>query len=304
MTSVRLAAAGLLALAAAFAAGTWADRPVERPVRRRAGYEILAGDFHVHSFPFSWSTLSPFDTAIEADRQGLDVIAMTPHNHVWVAKAGRWFARSFEGPLVLVGEEIAWADYHMLAVGITDAIPTGWPASEAIGEIHRQGGVAIAAHPYPVYWPSYDQQAMDALDGAEIVRPESQADERAAADLRSFFSRSDFTAIGSSDYHGTVVPGASRTYVFARQRTEQGVIEALREGRTVVYDRERVYGDPEMIELAASVNLPKDPPILPAPGALRVFSRSAGVIGLLLLLVFNRMGISEGRLKPAPTYNA
>src|SRR5262245_30905856 len=129
MNSARLAAAGVLALVAAFAAGTLADRPIGRPIRPIAGYEILAADFHVHSFPFSWSTLSPFDTVIESQWQGLDVIAMTPHNHVWVAKAGRWFARTFGGPLVLVSEEIAWADYHMIAVGITRTIPTGLPAS-------------------------------------------------------------------------------------------------------------------------------------------------------------------------------
>jgi hypothetical protein len=80
MRPVRLQALGLFALAAAFAAGTWTDRRARPTVQPIAGYEILAADFHVHSFPFSWSTLSPFDTVIEADRQRLDAIAMTPHN--------------------------------------------------------------------------------------------------------------------------------------------------------------------------------------------------------------------------------
>ena len=62
------------------------------------------------------------------------------------------------------------------------------------------------------------------------------------------------TAIGDTDYHlGPMSPylgemGLCRTYVFVRERTEKGVLDALREGRTVVYDREHIYGDPAMIQ--------------------------------------------------------
>jgi hypothetical protein len=98
---------------------------------------------------------------------------------------------------------------------------------------------------------------MRKLDGAEVVHPVGLRDEAFAAQLREFYGRARLTAIGDTDYHlGPMSPqvgamGLCRTYVFARERTEKGVLDALREGRTVVYDRDHIYGDPAMIQLAA-----------------------------------------------------
>jgi predicted metal-dependent phosphoesterase TrpH len=278
-------------LLAALVAGTIADVPNPRVSREIGGYHVLAADFHVHVFPFGWSALPPWDTVIEARHQGLDVVAITPHNgHLWLARVGRWFARVTGGPIVIVGEEIGSSRYHMLAVGIVDAVSSELSAADAIDEVHRQGGVAIAAHPYEQFQPAYDAEALQKLDGSEVVRPETQHDAQAAAQLREFFARAETTAIGASDYHsaGTRV-GHSRTYVFALDRTEQAVLDAIREGRTVVYDRERAYGDPALIELAAaSGGLPNVVPELPAPGALRVFSKVAAALALVVVLLLNR----------------
>jgi len=91
---------------------------------------------------------------------------------------------------------------------------------------------------------------------------------------------------------GTI--GYSRTYVFARERSERGVLDAVRDGRTVVYDREHVYGDAAMIELAArNGGLPHALPVLPSPGLTRLFSRVAGVLAIVALVLFN--GWNGGR---------
>jgi predicted metal-dependent phosphoesterase TrpH len=221
------------------------------------GYHVLAADFHIHSFPLSWALLSPLDTLIEADRQGLDVIALTPHNHTWVAHAGQWLSGFTGGPIVLVGEEIHSIQYHTLAVGITNTIDWRQPASRAIDEIHRQGGVAIAAHPVGRFVSGYDSDALRRLDAAEVVHPLVFTQTVYAAEMRQFLESTRLTAIGDSDYHlGPLAPnlgalGLCRTYVFARERTAAGVLDALREGHTVVYDHERVYGDPALVRLAA-----------------------------------------------------
>src|SRR6185295_20018098 len=145
MTVRRAIVAALLV--SALLAGQSAGAPRARSPLELGGYHVLAADFHVHSFPLSWSTLAPWDTVLEARRQGLDVIAMTPHNHVWVAHVGRWFSRLTGGPTVLVGEEIVSTRYHLLAVAIATTIGWRQTAARAIDEVHRQGGVAIAAHP-------------------------------------------------------------------------------------------------------------------------------------------------------------
>jgi len=77
--------------------------------------------------------------------------------------------------------------------------------------------------------------------------------------------------------------------VFARERSEQGVIDAVRDGRTVVYDGERAYGDAALIQLAAaSGGFPQDGPEFPRRRPLAIFSRLATVLALAAILLFNR----------------
>src|SRR6188768_8587 len=67
-------------------AGTAADRPRARPVVTLGAYRVLAADFHVHSAAWSDGALTPFGLVVEADRQGLDAMAVTGHNQVSDAK--------------------------------------------------------------------------------------------------------------------------------------------------------------------------------------------------------------------------
>lgn len=287
MSGRSIAIGGLLVVA--LVAGTVSDVPAARTVRVIGSYRVLETDFHVHSFPFSWGTLSPWDTVLEARHQALDVLVMTPHNHVWVAQLGRWFSRRIDGPLVIVGEEIASARYHLLAAGIANTVSERQPAARAIGAVHGQGGVAIAAHPYETQSAAYDADALRTLDGAELVRPESLVRDDAASQLHAFFSRAPLTAIGASDYHGVFQMGAARTFVFATERSEAAVLDAVRAGRTIVYDRGRPYGDPALIALVEKqAPLDRPAPPWPTPGVARAFSRLAAIIGLTAALLFNR----------------
>ena len=281
MTRLRIVAVCLLTVA--FAVGALSNTPRRDPNLMVGGYRVLSADFHVHSFPLSWSTLSPWDTVIEAQRQGLDVIAMTPHNHMWVAKAGRRYARVAGGPIIIAGEEIVSGRYHLLAVGIQRTIGWNQTAASAIDEIHQQGGIAIAAHPAMRYWPAYDAQARGKLDGAEVVHPVAWASEEYAAQLRQFYESAHLAAFGDSDFHGLGPIGVCRTWIFAREASEQGVLDAIRAGRTVVYDRGRVYGDPELIRLAAQDGrLPRFDPAALSTGFSVMLSRIAGIAGLLM----------------------
>jgi hypothetical protein len=288
---LRWAAVFLLLLSIAI--GTLFDKPRQTPHLSLGGYEVLAGDFHIHSSPLSWGVLAPWDTVAEARHEGLDVIAMTPHNHTWVAKVGQWFSRASEAPMVIVGEEIHSIGYHLLAIGISSAIPWRQKSAGAIDDVHRQGGVAIAAHPIDRY-SAYDPEAMRKLDGAEVVHPIALQDEEFASQMRAFFRRRRMTALGDSDFHlGPMSPqlemGLCRTFVFVRERTQKGVLDALREGHTVVYDRERAYGDPELIRIAADDGrLPKLALTAEHP-PLTTFA--SGILGTLGLLALTRLTV-------------
>jgi hypothetical protein len=288
MRIVRWLSGGVLF--AGLTAGTLSDVPRMHPPIFADGYRVLAADFHVHSFPLNWATFSPWDTVLEARRQGLDAIAMTPHNHIWVAQAGRWFSRLVGGPTVLVGEEIVTPQYHLLAVGIEKTISWRQPAANAIDELHKQGGVAIAAHPTKFYWLGYDAAAVSKLDGAEVLHPLAYENARQYGELQEFYGRARLAAIGDSDFHGLGPLGLCRTLVFATEDSERAIVEAVRARRTVVYDRDgRAYGDAGLIRLAAQdprIRELASAPASTSQGLLATLSRACGILGLLGVFLF------------------
>jgi hypothetical protein len=270
-------------LFAGLTAGTWSDTPRRNPPLTIGGYRVLAADFHVHSHPLSWSGLGPISTVLEARQQGLDVVALTGHGNVWVGQIGRWFGRTLRaGPIVIPGEEIVPPHGHIIALGIERAISWRLPAAEIVDEIHRQGGVAIAAHPFSSSWPAFAGEAMRKLDGSELVQPVVYMYPAVYRQFREFHARLGRTVIGSSDWHGVGPIGLCRTYVFATGHSAPAVLDALRAGRTVVYDHDgRAYGDPALIQLAA-----RDPrPFTPDPAAPIWISRICGLVGLFGLLI-------------------
>jgi predicted metal-dependent phosphoesterase TrpH len=274
-------------LACGIAAGTVADRLPERRALSRGGYVVLQADLHVHSF-LGDGTLWPWDVALEARRHGLDAIAITNHNQTLAARMGRWLAPRLGGAMVAAGEEISAPSYHLVAVGIERTI--GWregPAA-AIEEVHAQGGAAIAAHPTRSFWSGWDDAALRSLDGAEVCHPVTYY--QGPEDLRAFFSRFKSNnprgaAIGSSDYHVAGSLGLCRTFVFAKGRSERGLVEAIRAGRTVAYDaRGMPHGDPGLVALLGTRTDPPDDP--PAQAFLALAGRICALAGIAGLCLF------------------
>ena len=119
--------------------------------------------------------LAPWMLQRQAARVGLDVIAITNHNQTLAGHIGRWAARRSSGPMVIVGEEITGRDFHLIAVGIQQAVDWDQPADAAIDQVHAQGGVAIAAHPMHGFAEGYDERALAQLDGLEAAHPDAAA---------------------------------------------------------------------------------------------------------------------------------
>jgi predicted metal-dependent phosphoesterase TrpH len=230
-----------------------------------SGYRVLAVDFHVHPFPFSWSTLAPWDLVLEARRQGLDAIAIAGHNHVWPGQVGRWFSRLVGGPTVLSSEEIHPPNGHIIALGIERTVDWDQSSEALIDNVHRQGGVAIAAHPTRSSWIRWPPAAVRKLDGSEVIQPVTFLRADAGREMREFHERAGGAAIGSSDYHGLGPLGLCRTYVLARDNSEAAIVEAVRAGRTAV-------GNTPGAGAAADSMLVK-------------LSRAWGILGLLLIVL-------------------
>ena len=239
-------------------AGTIADTPPDRSPIYAGGYRVLAGDFHLHSGLGGGGTLTPWGLVTQAQRQELDVVALTGHNTTWDAHAAHAFSRIASGPIVLMGEEITSKTQDLIAVGIETSISPALPLTEQIAEIHRQGGIAIAAHPVPRFHLPYSSTGANTMiDGTEVCHPIMYELAGSGQALADFADATRATPIGSSDFHSTGRPGLCRTFVFVTEATERGVIQALRDHRTVTYGVDgRAFGDPALITLAARAGLP------------------------------------------------
>ena len=241
---------GVALIVGAIGVGTLADRPRPREEIVLGGYRVLAGDFHTHSSTWSDSALTPFGMVIDARYQGLDAIAITGHRQTLDAKWGRWFSEKFGGPIVLVGEELPEIPHHVIAVGIHTTVDSALPIRQQVDEIHRQGGIAIAAHPGKFFWPGFEP-VMDRLDGTEVCHPATFDYPQFRPELEEFNRRTGAAAIGSSDFHGPGRLGMCRTFLFVREASASGILEAIRAKRTVVYGRDdHVYGKPELVTIA------------------------------------------------------
>ena len=230
------------------------------PVRARAvgdarGLIVLAVDLHVHAAPGDGALL-PWDLAREARRRGLDAIAVTDHNQMIGVRATSPLSTPF-GVLLIPGEEVTMPHAHVAAVGLSHRVDWHGSVPAVAAAIHAQGGVAIAAHPVGderAFWTDDDFRA---VDGVEVAHPAMFASDAYRRDLRSAYDEASrahphIAAIGSSDDHTGEPIGLCRTYVFAREATAAGVVDAIRGGRTVACDADGVVTGPPSLAAAVS----------------------------------------------------
>jgi predicted metal-dependent phosphoesterase TrpH len=109
-------------------------------------------DLHIHTLA-SDGTASVVDILDHVETQTeLDVIAITDHERIDAAIAGRAMARDrglrFE---VVVGEEVTTLGGHLLALWLERPVKPFRSLRSTIAAVHDQGGIAIPAHPLVPY---------------------------------------------------------------------------------------------------------------------------------------------------------
>jgi predicted metal-dependent phosphoesterase TrpH len=280
LLSARRAVAGAL-VAVGIVAGTVADRPFPHPPLTLGGYRVLAADFHTHSALWSDGSLTPWGLVLEAGHQGLDVIAITGHDQTFDSRVGHAFSQLIGGPTVLMGDEVLGDNgFHVIAAGITETVRYRRSGATSIDNIHRQGGIAIVAHPFEDFWPGDDGMVLKGLDGAEMCHPGIYVLKTGQQQLEQFAARAPVAAIGSSDFHGLGPMGLCRTFVFATDTSEGAVLDAVRAHRTVVFGKDgRAYGDPALLQYADKLR-DRVPSSESRGSALDWVSRIAVLVGL------------------------
>mgnify|MGYP000244699389 CR=1 FL=1 len=143
-------------------------------------------DLHVHTC-LSDGMASPQEVLdYVQEHTDLDVIAITDHDSFEGAWAVReaW-ARGRYRFQVVTGMEVTAIEGHILALFVEEPLPSLRPAAEVVEAIHRQGGIAIIAHPLSVVTRSLNRRDIERL--MTWPEPLAHAD---ALELANGFSRS------------------------------------------------------------------------------------------------------------------
>lgn len=239
------------------------DRRVVRPtaVRHRPGW--YRGDLHAHTDASSdaWAAgtaLSVDDWAATCRVLGLHFAAITDHNvtgqNVRLAQAGG------HDVLLLPGEEVtSWTHGHATASGLPPDAWLDWrhrPAwlplgpherriTALVSAAHDMGAHLAAAHPFrdPYGWQFFadaedDPAAMP--HGIEVWNGMFGPSDRAAVAFWDALLQRGWriAANGGSDLHGHETdgrtPGTPTTVVHAAALSREGLVEALRAGRSFI----------------------------------------------------------------------
>lgn len=104
-------------------------------------------DLHIHT-RYSDGILVPEEAVEIALAVGLQAIAITDHDvyYAW-DKAYGYAQRNGYDIEIIRAVELSTTDGHLLAYNVQDDVASGLSLLESIKEIHRQGGLAVAAHP-------------------------------------------------------------------------------------------------------------------------------------------------------------
>src|SRR5947209_3806985 len=145
-------------------------------------------DLHMHTTRHSPDSHMDPNVLVRRARQiGLDGVVITEHDWLWTEDELRELRAVEPGLVVLAGVEVSCREGHFLAYGVTNpfAVPRGIGVAALCKEVHAQGGVVVAAHPYRWGQP-FDrilEKERPELDGLELMSSNMDADcrRRAAA---------------------------------------------------------------------------------------------------------------------------
>lgn len=221
----------------------------------------LAGDTHAHtdhssdgSLPRQQSgqrspgNLSVADQIAQAERTGLDFLPLTDHR----TYDQHWDPQYASSGLLLIPGEEANGSPHAVVLGAVDQIvdganPPGSPAfrhlQQSIWDAHSQSAVWSVAHPDngeigPNGVPNDNASAVGA-NLVEVYNPASSPDAQMDYAENRWNRGFRFGVAAASDNHfrelwDVAGPGRPTTWVFAADRSQQAVLDALRSGRTSV----------------------------------------------------------------------
>lgn len=174
-------------------------------------------DLHIHSIYSGDATTTVRAILKQAVDVGLDVIAITDHDEVRGSLEAQSMASHY-GVEVISGAEVSTKEGHLVALFIKTLPPSGMSLIDTLTYIGKQGGVAIAPHPFnhlpnslsmeSVLGALNNPRAKAALKGIETHNMGTQNFDKIAQKISIYLP---LAKIASSDAHIYWAIGAGRT---------------------------------------------------------------------------------------------
>ncbi|MFB9236944.1 CehA/McbA family metallohydrolase [Plantactinospora siamensis] len=218
---------------------------VPKPAPQRAagrGRAWYRGDMHLHTV-HSDGRRTPAEVAAGARAAKLDYIVSTEHN----TPSASLIWGEYAGPdlLIIDGEEITTRNGHYTALGLPAGTWIDWRYRAADGglvrfvnEIHRVGGLAVAAHPLATCVACGWKFGYAGMDAVEVWNgPWTADDEAVVASWDNLLVAGARTgrwlpAVGDSDAHSEPqVIGLPQNVVLADDLDRRSILAGVRAGR-------------------------------------------------------------------------
>ncbi|MBA3976536.1 MAG: hypothetical protein C0504_20205 [Candidatus Solibacter sp.] len=294
------------------------DARQARPTPKVGEFHVLKADLHMHTV-FSDGEVWPTTRVQEAWREDLDVISISDHDdyHPFEKDVSADLARPFAiaspmaqglGILLVPGVEITKGDIHFNALFVKEFNAfRGKELQAALAEAKRQGAFSFWNHPgwrgTAQWWPPIATAYSDKLfQGIEIVNGDSYY-----AEAHPWIGQYNLTIISNSDIHRPSLKAEERslTLLFVRDKSLEGVREALDSGRTAAWQQKRLIGSEALLSSLFRAYVQTPAQIQPAAGtrtaALQLRNTSALHFDLKAVEAPKWMTVSPAQAGPLST---
>ncbi|WP_276272151.1 PHP domain-containing protein [Haloarcula litorea] len=197
---------------------------------------MLSVELHAHS-SLSHDGRDPVELLLEqASAVGLDALAVTDHDELDASLEAADLAPEY-GLIGIPGMEVSSAAGHVIGLGIQEVVPAGLSFRETLDRIRDQGGIAVVPHPFQEsrhgVLAEISKDTLSEADAIEVYNSRLLTG-RSNRQAERFARRRRLPMTAGSDAHIAEMVGQAVTEVDADERSVDGILDAVADGRTTV----------------------------------------------------------------------